>query len=178
MNIEPQSRSRYRPPPSTEAELRSLRTWHRGPWRDRHERWDLLPVSCLGLDRADWGPLFRAGLYTAGHLADALDQRRPPAILKNARLRSIAKQAIAEVRRQVVEEVTAMEREVAEDVVDDDAPLGHPVSEMAAQDQCSASARSQARTRTLPYASPLADLILESHRVRTRLGIRRKGVTS
>jgi hypothetical protein len=30
--------------------------------------------------------------------------------------------------------------------------------------------------RGLPYASPLADLILESHRVRTRLGIARKGV--
>jgi hypothetical protein len=112
MSTEP--RPRHRPPPITEAELRGMQVWCMGPWRDRHERWDLLPVSCLGLDRSDWGDLFLAGLYTAGQLDKALGQRRPPAVLKDARLRAIAEQAIAEVRVQVADEVAAIEREVAE----------------------------------------------------------------
>jgi hypothetical protein len=56
------------------------------------------------------------------------------------------------------------------------AALGRPVSETAARDHRPAPPRPRARTRTLPYVSPLDALILEAQAVRRRLGIARKGV--
>lgn len=80
--------------PDDVADLESLHDWRAGPWFRRGERWDLVPVARLGLDRDFEADLVVAGFVTAGLLAEALTRDRAPACLRDPGRRQAARLAI------------------------------------------------------------------------------------
>jgi hypothetical protein len=81
-------------PPDDRDSFLGLRDWRMGPWRDRSERWDLVPVSDLGMGQENWSALFLAGIFTAGRLADALGRREGPSLFRSKRARREAERAL------------------------------------------------------------------------------------
>jgi hypothetical protein len=98
----------------TDDDLAGMEAWRMGPWRDRHERWDLTPVSDLGLAKEESSALFLAGIYTAGHLDKALAKRRRPTVLRLPALREAAKAVLAKIRAQTESDRLAIEVDLAE----------------------------------------------------------------
>lgn len=113
MNDAPEKLKRIGPR-ITEGDIEVMRVWRMGPWRDKHERWDLTPVFALGLDKEDEGRLFHDGLFTAGRIALALKKRRKPESLKDGRLRAVATTAVKAVFDATEPDRLAIEAGLAE----------------------------------------------------------------
>jgi hypothetical protein len=96
----------------TPDERAARRAWRLG-WRGRVQvRWDLVPVSDLGLDRRVWSKLFLAGLYTAGHVRKAatFGLLRDTAGLGKAGAKA-AIEAVRQLRAQVARNILDYRRE-------------------------------------------------------------------
>lgn len=112
-NVAP-TKTRRIGPPFGEDDIARMRIWRMGPWRNRHERWDLTPVFDLGFAKDDEDRLFSDGLFTAGKIAQALRKRCRPPSLKDKRLRGVAESAVKAVFAQTEPDRLAIEADLAE----------------------------------------------------------------